>query len=210
MFHFPLLLESHNDKRHGVDWGLETMSRIASLIQHIRNTPTHGWEFSLSSHKKQGRLTWVSMPRHGNPPRRAHFITYLTLFNIKNYQKEKFSSSGGVAPNGDEVGVIKKETYFIFTPTPPLRRGRQDRTIVIVESGAGLCFYVFLPTPASCFALCDPAARAGVVIFSTLSWDLSILVRRRWSSSANRIYCLNMRAQHAGYIYAPWPIRPSQ
>jgi len=28
-----------------------------------------------------------------------------------------------VAPNGDEVGVIKKETYFITTPTPPSSTG---------------------------------------------------------------------------------------
>ena len=85
MFHFPLLLESHNDKRHGVDWGLETMSRIALLIQYIRNTPTHGWEFSLSSHKKTGTLDMGFYAQTWQP---ATSYAFYHIFNL--IQNKKF------------------------------------------------------------------------------------------------------------------------
>lgn len=102
-----------------MDWGLETMSRIALLIQYIRNTPTHGWEFSLSSHKKQGRLTWVSMPRHGNPPRHMHFIIYLTLFKIKNFKSTNPALAAGSTRPNDSDGRVGGGFMFLCVFTRP-------------------------------------------------------------------------------------------
>ena len=52
---------------------------------------------------------------------------------------------------------------------PPLRRGRQAQTKCSASRGR-VCSMRFLPAPASCrvtLALCDPAARAGLITKQT-------------------------------------------
>ena len=118
MFHFPLLLESHNDKRHGVDWGLETMSRIALLIQYIRNTPTHGWEFSLSSHKKTGTLDMGFYAQTWQPATSYVFYHIFNLIQNKKFPERKvllLRRSGAERRRG---GGNKKRNIFYFHPHP--------------------------------------------------------------------------------------------